>query len=406
MYEVKDGDTLRDIAIRVYGTEQKANDIQKANPGLGSVLKAGTKLITPSAGLPNSPSGAPADNPDEVALIINGERYRFWTEITIERAIDSIDTISFSAPFDHETAGFKDTFRPFSYQPIQVTAGGAPLFTGTMVGIQPNVTPDFKSIDVSGYATCGVLSDCHMPASALPIEYNNLNLQQIATQMLEPFGLVAVFVDDPGAAFERVACEPTQTVIDFLTDLANQRGLVVGSDQDGNLLFQKSVGAGLPLARFEQGTSPLTAVVPFFNPQDYYSHITGFESVEVGNKGSQFTAVNDRLEGVLRPHNFNPVDSEGGAIKEAVNAKLGRMFGNMAGYRITVPTWRDPNGELWTPNTTVTLTAPDAMIYSEYEFIVRAVTLEATRDTKVATLDLAMPGIFSGELPERLPWDE
>ena len=74
-------------------------------------------------------------------------------------------------------------------------------------------------------------------------------------------------------------------------------------------------------------------------------------------------------------------------------------------YTCRVSTWRDPAGNLWAPNTTVTLTAPDAMIYDKYEFIIRSVTFETDRATETATLNLVLTGSFSGEIPDSLPWD-
>ena len=82
------------------------------------------------------------------------------------------------------------------------------------------------------------------------------------------------------------------------------------------------------------------------------------------------------------------------------------MFGDMAAYSIRVATWRDPDGALWAPNTTITLLAPGAMVYKEYEFVIRAVEFEGNRAARVATLELVIPGSFSGKIPEVLPWDE
>lgn len=83
------------------------------------------------------------------------------------------------------------------------------------------------------------------------------------------------------------------------------------------------------------------------------------------------------------------------------------MFGNMVSYVVEgIPTWRDPKGNLWRPNTTITLKAPEAMIYRETEFLIRNVTLRQDAQSKTATLGLVLPGAFSGETPSRLPFEE
>lgn len=102
---------------------------------------------------------------------------------------------------------------------------------------------------------------------------------------------------------------------------------------------------------------------------------------------------------------FSAPDVEGGDITDAVRAKTGRMFGNMAAYAVQVDTWRDPQGELWTPNTTVILEAPGAMVYAPYEFVLRSVAFDRSGSKESAELDLVLPGSFSGQTPEAMPWD-
>ena len=47
MYSVILGDTFGSIARKSYGTEARASEIQKANPGVSEPLAAGTSLIIP-----------------------------------------------------------------------------------------------------------------------------------------------------------------------------------------------------------------------------------------------------------------------------------------------------------------------------------------------------------------------
>jgi prophage tail gpP-like protein len=109
---------------------------------------------------------------------------------------------------------------------------------------------------------------------------------------------------------------------------------------------------------------------------------------------------------VVRPLTFKAKDTDNGSIKAAVEAKAARMFADAASYSIQLDTWRDPAGNLWEPNTSLNLLAPGAMIYNNYEFLVRTVELEADRQSRTATHNLVMPGVFSGQIPESLPWDE
>jgi len=402
------GDTFESVSRKKYGTGNEAGLIASANPGTDGPLVSGTSIVIPA--LQNEPEkirqAAPSNNEDEVAILIEGSRFRFWDSVRVTRSIDTMDTVEFGAPFDSNAPGFRESFRPFTFKNMSITIGGQPLFTGTMVAVNPLIETSRKVLTVSGYSLPGVLNDCTPPASAFPLEFDDLGLREIASALVAPFGLSVEFKVDQGAVFERVAIQPGQRILAFLTGLAKQRNLIISSSPRGKLLFLRSTDTGQPVANLEQGVAPVLSVSPFFSPQEYYSSITGLDPVIAGLAGSQFTVKNPRLLGVVRPLTFNAPDTLDSDVKEAVNAKAGRMFANMVSYSIQVATWRDPSGDLWAPDTIINLTAPDAMVYNKYKFTVRSVEFNRDSRKQTATLNLVIPGAFSGLIPESLPWDE
>lgn len=399
------GDTFETLARRAYGNESEAGRIAKANPGIAEPLPAGVNVVIPNEDAGNMPITAPAEDRNETALFIDGTRFRFWSGIEVTRSIDTVDAVSFSAPFEPDAPGFRETFRPFSYKPARITVGGDPLFTGTMVDIRPSSSASSRTLDVNCYSRPGVLMDCSPPASAFPIEWDNVSLRTVAKDLAEPFGVRVVFDADPGQPFERVAMDPGGRVFEFLAGLARDRNLVVSSTPEGALWFRQQADASRPVAVLSEGVSPLVSVSPSFSPQDYYSHITGLEPVIVGLDGGEYTVANPHLTDVLRPMTFTVPDTVGSDSEAACRAKIGRMFAAAASYRVELATWRDPSGALWAPNTTIRIEAPGAMVYRPFDFYVRTVTLARRDSGDRAFLDLVMPGSFRGELPEILPWD-
>jgi len=215
------------------------------------------------------------------------------------------------------------------------------------------------------------------------------------------------FDGDPGAAFPRVALNPGEKVLDFLSSLAAQRNLVIGDTPDGKLLFPKLVESGPAVADFLVGVAgPTIAVTPQFSSQEYFSHVTGIAPLIIGLAGTQFTVTNAKLADVLRPATFDSRDMIDNDVAASVNSKAGRMFASAIVYEVQLVTWRDPSGKLWEPNTLVTLTAPGAFVFSKSTFLIRSVTLTKTDNSEQATLSLILPGTLSGAVPSRLPWDE
>lgn len=353
---------------------------------------------------------------EEVAIAIGGKEWRYWSELEITRSIDTHSTVGFTAPFEVERKEFRETFRPFSFTPLEVKVGGDPLFSGTMVDVQPRVEPGSRTVQISAYSKAAVLEDCNIPADHAPFEASGLSLRQIAERLALPFGVgVQLGVPDP-SAFKRLntksrtldtKLESDQKIQDFLGDLARQRGLVISDTPEGELLFWKSVEPGHPVVRLEEGQPPLINVVPTLNPQEYYNEVTGFRLAKRGSAGSKYTERLDRIAGgALRSLSFRIDDVEKADVPSAVKGHIGRMLAASVSYVVSLPTWRAPGGGLWAPNTTLILRAPSAFIFKDYELLIRDVVLKQDAGETTASLGLVLPGVFSGELPSTRPWDE
>lgn len=400
---VRPGDSYESIARRVYGDEEQAGLIRAANPGVTEPIEAGTTINAPLP--PTTATSAGAFGPSEVAVTIGGERFRYWTDIEITCSIDAMDVLTLSAPFDPDDPAFTSNFRPLSFSPVGVAVGGAPLFSGVMMSVSPESRPDARVVSCACYSAPAVLNDCTAPASAYPVEWDGAKISTIARALAAPFGVSVVVDSDEGAVFERVALRPGEKILPFLIKLAQQRGLLVSSTARGELLFTKSIEGGAPVARLVEGLPPLVSVAANFNPQEYYSDITGIEPVVVGLSGSQYTVKNSNMRGVIRPYTYPVTDTVNSDIKAAVEAKAGRMFANCISYTCNVVGWRDPSGELWAPNTTITLLSSTAYVRREYEFLIKSVTLTRSSRGEEASLVLTTPGAFSSKIPEVMPWD-
>lgn len=404
-YTVQAGDTFSLISRKSYGTELNALLIEQANPGVVEPLQHGVTIFIPID--PEAPQdfaqSTVSDGPNEVSIFIRGKRFRYWSSVRIVRNLDTFDTVELVAPFEPDAPGFRESFRPFMFDPIEVNVGGAPLFTGTMVDVRPVTGQDGRTLTVSGYSLPGVLNDCNAPDD-MPLEFNGQGLRDIATTMAKPFGVGVQFDDDQGSTFDRVAAGLSTKVLAFLQTLAMQRNLIISSTPRGKLLFQRSITDSFVVADFTQGT-PLTAIVPAFSPQEYYSHIAAVQPDVLFLAGTKYSTFNPHSTGVLRPFSFQVPDTTAGDMESIVSNKFARMFANVASYSIEVPTWRDPQGDLWKPNTNVFIESPSAMIWSKFLFTIRSVDFASDKTNFSANMNLIIHGTLAGKVPQGLPWD-
>lgn len=346
-------------------------------------------------------------DPETADIFGGAAEYKFWSDVEIVQSIDSFSTVAFNAPFEADRREFRDTFRPFRFKPLEVFVNDENLFTGVLVDITPQKTPEARTVACAGYAAPAVMEDCTEPGDQVPTEFLKLGLRDIAIALARAFNIAVEFRAEEGARFDKVELKPEDSPASLLVKLAKQRNLVVSNTAEGKLLCWRSIETGSPVARFKDNLPPLPSITPSFTPQEYFSELTGFVAAKGGKLGSRFREPNTFLPGVLRPRSFGLEDTDDADAPAAVRAKLARMFANAVSFDIgPIPSWRDPQGDLWAPNTTVTLDAPDAMIYRETEFLVRTVTLKQDAETEVATLTLVLPGAFDGTLPTELPWEE
>lgn len=378
----------------------------------------------------------PDVKPPDCGLVISGESFKHFTEIEFTKSIDTFSTATFSAPFEADRKEFRRLFKPFSYSSVNALIDDKVRLTGMMMHVNPRIEPASSSVEVSCYSLPAAMQDCCPPGTAYPLEFTGHTILQIAQTLASKFGLVAkidesVAQDESdhaftkaklkrgprggrgkrGNKFARCALEPGDNAHEFLVKLAQQIGLVVADNEIGNLVFRDSDATlGHPVATFEQGKQPLVNIVPQFNPQEYFSEITAFTPTKIKKKGDRHTEYNPFTRGknLVRPHCFKLDNLLTAADAPAACwAKLGRMLGNCASWQIDgIATWRDPQGALWEPNTTILVTAPNAMIYRQTELLIRDVLLKQDAGGFTASLKVVLPGAFSGAMPSQLPWDE
>lgn len=346
--------------------------------------------------------------PEPLSITLEGgQRFGEWTDIELQLGLDTYSAVSLGGPFDHEREEVRRAFQPLMFPQVTVTVADELVLTGRVKDVSPSVDASSASVAVTVYSLAQDLTEVCAPGDLLPLEFNGLDLRQIADRLVAPtIGVGTVFDGAPGAKFARIRCEPDGIIHPFLVELALQRGYVLSDLPNGDLLFRSEGATGAPVARLEG--QPLGKVTVAFQPGSWFSSITGRASQRAGKGGSRYTQSN-LLYRASNPRNLTQAvgDTESADVPQATRAMVGRMAAAVVSYQVEdLPTWRDPSGALWKPNTTVTLLAPEAMVYRETELLIRAVTFRQTADSETASLSLVLPGAFGGVMVStELPWE-
>lgn len=422
VHTVVPGDTFVKISTTYYGTYKKWRQIVNSNPQLQGrktssdgvpLLYPGDVLIIPqdikneAAVSSSEPKFLDELSPDDISITIDGETYTGFTGYTLQLSMDGMDAFSFSAVYDGNDQILNGVFTPFAFKQCGVYFERKLVFSGTLLTPTPEVTPDSKTITIQGYPICGVLNDCNIPVSKFPPSYSGMTLEEIASDICEPFNINTNFEDSSGEAFSKIEVEPTDKILDFLKKLSEQRNLLFTNDSKGMLKFYKAKAEDVS-ATFQEGEIPFISCKPNFKTQEMYSHITGFTKTDKNNDSAQFTYENNFLikKGVFRPISYVISDATNANLSDCVRVKVGQMMANCVSYELTVVGCTDPDGNLYHKGMCISLVAPGAEIYRETKLQVRNLTIKRSDTEGVqTTMELVLPESFTGSIPEVLPWE-
>lgn len=364
-----------------------------------------------------------ADSPDQTTIFINGNRLEQFSN---ESFLFSMDTVgngfSFTVPFFPETKTYRDLFRPFKYQDIQLYIGENLTINGTIEKIDPSLSNTTNSINVQGRSKTGVLIDCTFSAGET-LEFQKAGLDEIAESVINRFGILAEFPDGSGAIFEKAGPgSPTSTRFNFLQNLARQRSLLMSPTPEGNLLFNRAKTSGIPVAELIEGQQGVIISTASYDGTKRFSSYDAFgqEPGKNDNLATLIASISKKPDNVdtsgqdltdesifaIRPKSIQANDTNQGNIenvaKWALTADIAASINIPLGYE----GWLRPDGKLWKENELILVQAPSLMIYKPYVLLIKSVQFNSTQDSKTTELTLTIPEAYSGEIPEVFPWDE
>lgn len=453
VYNVKAGEKLTVIAPRYNVT---ATAILQANPSLYNnlislegfpQLHPGMKLNIPfpqDAELMNrrDPISIDSATASEITVLIDGVQFSTWETAEINRQFDvAADTFSLSGPIDAADRAVRAIFKPFTYKPFSLYVGSEKIMQGSIINHNPESAANQSSLKVSGYSTPGILQDVMLPPTLYPFETDGWTLQQIAQRACTPFGITVLFTDSDiantqfstvrfesvtrtvtalygqqveiSAGYkrfvegERIDISPIEKIYPFLIGLAQQVGLVISSDVQGRLLFQKPTNE--PAAdTIIAGQSPFVKSSAKYLGQNRHSTYTALGTEMLGGVGAAACQTDLAIQntGINRPYVFKARDTNAGSLQNAAIAEYGRALARAINITITVTGWRRPSDDkLWKDNTRVIYQNPKDFIYEQTEFLVRAVKFIKGPKTEVTELTLVFPEAYNGEVRSSFPWD-
>ncbi|KEA51789.1 MULTISPECIES: phage baseplate assembly protein [Mangrovibacter] len=340
---------------------------------------------------------------ESVSLIVDGKNWDGWTEMSITRSLDAI-----AGEFDLTVTTQWSEAAPRTIKeglPCKVMIGTDIVMTGYIDDFIPSYDAENVSLRVTGRDKTGDLVDSSVVHKSG--QWKGIRLEQLATEVAKPYGITVINETDTGEAFPSVVLEQGETGFELLDRLARQRGVLLTSNENGNLVITRASTKRAPVA-LVLGDNILAARGRFSWRERASQYIVKGSSSAGGATwdaqpasvvGGRQVSIDDGEINRYRPRILVNEDSltVGGASIRGDWYKA-RMLGESNTTEITLSGWRDNGntGTLWHTNLLADIRDPVQNLNTTW--IIKSVTFTDGDNGRLTVLSLVPPE--SLDLPE------
>lgn len=297
--------------------------------------------------------------PDAVTVILSerGIIYDGWTTVRIGRSLNQLAANFSIALIDK----WKEQRLPWFLKPgvkLVVKIGSFPVINGFIDRLDVSISNNERRIEITGRDQTGDLVDSSAPTE--PAEFKNVSILTLAQKFCLPFA-IPVFADvNILPPFPKFTVKQGETIFEMLQRAANLRGLLLLSDELGNLrITNRSSAASLTVSPtpLVQGANIIFAKASYDNSERFQTYIAKGQSE--GNDlifGLNVTSpIGTSIDGGITRPRQKTVIADGstdfaGAQKRA-NWENTVRAAKSIDISVTVQGWQQfPGGPLWQIN--------------------------------------------------------
>jgi prophage tail gpP-like protein len=331
-----------------------------------------------------------------------------FDKFNVNLRYDSVaSTFAFNGYFDPDYIEHKELYCVSHYHMATLEHNGELLLTGTILAENFNSSSIRQPVSVAGYSLPGVLEDCQIqPSPSDYLQFNGLTLKQIATKLAAPFGLTVQV--DPSVAgkmndvFDVTKATPSESIKNFLSELASQKNIIISHNEKGNLLFTRAKTNKTPILNYGGDGIPCPEMSLSFDGQAMHSHITVIKQQSTKSNGNS-NAGQSQVKNPYVPYVFRPrvilqnsgddIDTEL-AAKNALSAELKNIK-----LVFTTDRW-EIDGKIIKPNNLITVINPEVYLYKRTTWFIDQIEFKGDNKSTTATLTCVLPEVYSGETPK------
>jgi prophage tail gpP-like protein len=348
--------------------------------------------------------------PDDVAIVIDNNRYAGWQSIQIMRSAEAFPN-SFSVT---GTEAFPYDAKRILIQPgafCQVFIGSDLVITGYVDRYEMHIGPRMHSVMITGRGLCEDLVDCSVdlinPTKDLRNGMVNAsNALDLATKLAKPFEKIKVrsAVSDLGQPIPFFQIMAGETAYEVIERVARYAGYLVYEDENGAMVLDrvgtKEMASGFVMSAAADAQGNIESAAAVMSIDQLYSvYCVVWTAVntysDLGNAGYQRYVVADQRVPRYRPKIIvsEQIVPDFDFGKKRGDWERARRFGRSSSVSLSCDSWRDSKGNLWTPNQLAVVDAP-ALKLDKKKWIIGTVVFRKDLSGTHADIVLMPPDAF------------
>ncbi len=319
---------------------------------------------------------------------------------------------------------------PYAYTKSQVYLGTTLSNTGRLYIVTNDFSTSGLTKQLEGWSYTADLVDSHIPAQARDhltgawsYEWTGLSVWNIMNALCRPLNInVKTDIGNvtlPGQSqrtaepFPFVQAQLTESYAEIFTRLAFQRGMLVTNDEYGDLFLTAARTTGTPVASLGEGDiaaylktqatggakSP-NWKAKFDGRKRFYAYTVYGQSGMADDISSE---SDDPVVPTSRIMNVIAGDVTLGNVRITAQWKRSKQLVQALSIPFPVVGWHTPHGDLWAPNTLVSVHAPSLHINTPFTFLIRQVEFVHESQGQTTQLSLVPPQCYTGD-PIKEPW--
>ena len=336
---------------------------------------------------------------DDLTLVMDGVSVSGWTKIRVTRGIERLPS-DFDIEMTDLYPGDLSQVSAIPGQACQVALGGDVVVTGYVDRVHPSFGRDFHRIRVAGRGKCEDLVDCSAEWEGGQI--SGSNALQIAQKLAAPYGINVTSDGNNGPNIPQFNLMVGETAFEVIERIARYAGLLAYDLPDGNLRLARG-GIDTHASGFNEGQNVEEADFEW-GADLRYSEVDCYllTMQTMGDAGANLVPVATAQDATVGRHRKLYIVSEQvqagrNIAQERANWEAVRRAGRSQAVRILTDSWRDGDGQLWTPNTLVPVTLPFLKIPDETFMLISEVTYMLDEYGTHAEVLLMPPDAFKPE---------